>query len=100
MRKLLLLINILCIQLIVGSCQSKVDQKKDVSNQTQSVNDSVPPIDTTLILQSEPPKTVGLEPGILKDTTNKPTKNVPIIHSSPEQEKIDSIKREKLKGKK
>jgi len=50
--------------------------------------------------KNEKPKIVGKEKGIKKDTTKKITKGTAIIHSSPEQEKIDSIKNAKLKLKK
>ena len=47
--------------------------------------------------KNEKPKIVGKEKGIKKDTTKTITKGTAIIHSSPDQAKIDSIKNAKLK---
>ncbi len=106
MKKLLLLISIGVVLTIV-SCNNSdsktTDAKIEETNKTLIATPKVS-INSTPIAQDTPhvggqvkAKVVGKEQGIKKDTVKPPTKGTAIIHSAPNQEKIDSIKKAKLK---
>lgn len=101
MKKLLLLTNIACICFLFASCQNSQKTNSELMNDKVLIQDSVLSSDTTKtemrIVTSD---SVVKEPGIKKDSTKSPIKSKAIIHGAPNQERIDSIKNAKQKGKK
>lgn len=106
MKKSLLLISI-GIALTTVSCNNTESKTNDVTSEETNktlIDTSKVSINSTPITQDTPhvggqakAKVVGKEQGIKKDTVKPPTKGTAIIHSAPNQAKIDSIKKAKLK---
>lgn len=104
MKKLLLLSSFVCVFVFVGSCQKKqTTASSEVKTETKPVvnQDAAVAKDTsnvagqTTVSGSSKPGT-----GIKKDTIHSKGQPTAITHPSPEQEKLDSIKKAKLKDQK
>jgi hypothetical protein len=112
MKKLLLLTNFVCICALFASCQNKqkATEQTVIENKENAITvesaqirtDTIKTGDTTKVKKESTASsgTVGTGPGIKKDSAKKITQPTAIIHSAPDQEKIDSIKNAKQKGKK
>jgi hypothetical protein len=112
MKKLLLLTNFVCICALFASCQNKqkpteqtvIESKGNAVTveKAEIRTDTIKSGDTTKVKKESTVSsgTAGTGPGIKKDSTKKITSTTAIIHSAPDQEKIDSIKNAKQKGKK
>jgi len=83
-------------------CQTTQPPKtENVAENKVIIKDTSITKDTSKVLNQTPVSgTVGTDNSIKKDTTPKPVKPHIIIHNSPEQAKIDSIKEAKTKLKK
>lgn len=99
MKRSLLLINAIFFCAFAGSCQSSPKtvtsgEAKPTSTVAPSSSNSQP-VSSTSVNQGST-NTIGIK----KDTATKSTpKGKAIIHSAPEQAKIDSLKKAKSKGK-
>ncbi len=100
MKKLLLLSSFVWFGSLFASCQNSTTPK------TENVVEPKKPITTTPVAQdttkgtnqTSSSGTVGTGGGKPKDTTaTHPVKGNAIVHSSPNQTKIDSIKKSKKK---
>ena len=103
MKKLLSLTNIACLCFFFASCQNVPRTNKENTSETKPIiTDTVVSTDTTKIkMQSTTSGSVGgNNQGTTKDTSVIPNSTHGIIHGAPDQAKIDSIKKAKLKGKK
>lgn len=103
MKKLLLLTNALCFSFLFASCQNAPKPKNENIIETKPiVKDTAIGKDTTKAGgQTSSSGTVGTGSGTSKDSTKKPpVKGKPIKHNAPDQQKIDSVKKSKLKNKK
>lgn len=101
MKKLLLIINLVVVSFLSGSCQSNSKPKETNTNETKPKSSVAPSVvDTTkAISQTSNAGSAGTDAGIKKDTVSKPTKTNAINHSAPNQAQIDSIKKAKTKNK-
>lgn len=101
MKKLLLLSSCLLAFAFAGSCQKK---QTTASSETKAevkpvvIQDAAVATDTSKVAgQSTVTGSSKPGPGIKKDSVNGKSKPTAITHPSPEQEKLDSIKKAKLK---
>ena len=96
MKKLLSLTNLLII-FFFFSCTNIQELKTEKSNDSKVMTKDSMQLQDTINIQSGGPRIVGKDNGIKKDTTPTHKEVITIMHPSPEQAKIDSIK--KAKGK-
>ncbi len=105
MKKLLLLINSAYICFLFSSCyNSQAPITENAKEIKTTINDSALAKDTTQISsKTSVSGIVGSSQGVTKDTSKKSVKTNSFVapnHNAPDQEKIDSIKKAKLKGQK
>lgn len=103
MKKLLSLTNLICLCFLLASCQNVQRANKENTSETKPIiNDTVVSTDTTKSKMQTTNSGSVDDNGkrTTKDTTVIPTTIHDIKHGAPDQAKIDSIKKAKLKGKK
>ena len=102
MKKLLLLTNFICLYLFFSSCQNRASKRiENIAEEKLTIKDSILAVDTSKVSkQSVVSGPIEVAIGTKKDTTIKPAEVKAIIHKAPDQAKIDSIKKAKLKNKK
>ena len=97
MKKLLFLTNLVCVLALLVSC-SNPNQNVEVIIDKETVNDDALLVDTTKTGdQTDVLGTVGDDIGTKKDSTNNNGEPHAVIHGSPDQAKLDSIKNAKQK---
>ncbi len=99
MKKLLLLINIVCICSFLDSCQNRHAKTVDNSVETKPTIKSDAVVSDTSKSHSQTSGSVSITGGssAKKDTTVQHNNSNAIIHNSEDQRKLDSIKNAKKK---
>jgi hypothetical protein len=99
MKKLLLLINLFSCLLFTASCQNSKKTKGEVATETKPIiTETAVAVDTTksATQTTSAAGTAGTNKGTVKDSTI--TTGHAVIHPTPpNQEKIDSLKKVKVK---
>ena len=101
MKKLSFLISIICIFFLSASCNNSRKSKSENKNEFKPTitNQTVATDTTKASNETSVSGTIGADQGVKKDTNLIPLDSQAIIHKSPEQQKIDSIKNAKMKNK-
>jgi len=104
MKRLLLLTNAVWLYFLCISCQnSQQIELEKVADRKDTIKENPVATDTLRVsIQTSPSRNIGTNQETKKDTikkSGKTGKTHVIIHKSPEQEKIDSIKSAKTKSK-
>lgn len=101
MKKLLLVISVfVSIGVALNSCRNTPKINATTTNKSDTINYQNHVNSTTDGAVTLPIHEVDSVTNSSKDTLAKPKKAAAIIHASPEQQKIDSIKNSKPKDKK
>lgn len=99
MKKLLLLINYTCFSFLITSCQNASKEAKEIPIEMKPIIKNQPlSIDSINISNNiDLMKEIEQGNGVKKDSINKVQNGKAIIHPVPNQSKIDSIKKSKVK---